>query len=303
MHWPDYRPHKAFIAPASPRNAMWRLVLGFFLIELAYRSFYVAFDALAPVFWPDFALDFYIGDTPLSLTAQLLSFAALGLAVFGAVKLLHRRGPLTLVGNPDLAVHDFMAVLIPLFALLIFVEVLPPWWEWSALAATPDYLRWLGWLPLAGLAIFIQISAEELLYRGYLQQQLAAVFNRPVYWMVLTNAIFGLAHYEAASGGTASLQYVIWAFFMGLACSDLVARTGTLGAALAFHFANNMLAFMLYGELGGNSSGYALFLFPEDSMSGAFSETDTAPLITGQLAFELLVLLLMWITARIGLRR
>jgi len=98
------------------------------------------------------------------------------------------------------------------------------------------------------------------------------------------------------------MQYVTWAFCFGLAASDLTARSGTLGPALAFHLANNAFAFLLYGEAGGPSSGFALFLFPPESMGDTFT-TGSSASISWQLALELLLLGLMWLAARIGLKR
>lgn len=298
-----YAPHKGYIAPARLRGSLFLVVLGLMAIEMAYRASFDVIDALFRDIAPEAMDAFYLGATPLSLTAQLLSFSVLALAVILVARLVHQRGALTLLGPPRSAVRQFIAVLLPVMVLLALLELVPPWWSRDALEETRNLISWTLFLPIALVAVFIQIGAEELMYRGYLQQQLAVVFPHPAAWLILTNLLFGLAHWSAGAGGAASLQYVVWAFFMGLCVSDLVARAGTLGPALAFHFANNLFAFMLYGEAGGYSTGYALFLFPEGAMGGAFEDEGVTQFLSWQLVVELLILFLMWLAARIGLRR
>jgi len=297
-----YAPHRAFVAPAFKRTGLLLLIFGFGVIELIYHITYDLIDALLLRANPEALNAFYLGATPLSLGAQLLSFAGLGAAVMLITRVLQKRPALTLIGPPGLAARQFAAVFLPLLFLLFVLELIPPWWSGDALERTRNVTLWAVLLPPALLMVFVQIGAEELLYRGYLQQQLATVFEHPASWLILTNVAFGLAHWEAGAGGAASLQYVLWAFAFGVLASDLTARSGTLGPALAFHLANNAFAFLLYGEADGPSSGFALFLFPPEALDEAF-ETSATALFSPQIFLEIGILLLMWLTARIALRR
>jgi membrane protease YdiL (CAAX protease family) len=54
----------------------------------------------------------------------------------------------------------------------------------------------MSFLPLALVGVLIQTGAEEVLFRGYMQQQLAARFSSPILWMVLPSAIFAALHYQ-----------------------------------------------------------------------------------------------------------
>ncbi|WP_298676464.1 CPBP family intramembrane glutamic endopeptidase [uncultured Lentibacter sp.] len=297
-----YRAHDAFVAPARLRSSLLLLVLGFTAIELGHYATYDLIDALLLARRPDWLTAFYTGATPLGLMAQLMSFAGLGGFVVLVARLVHKRSAASLTGPPRQALRQFLAVLWPLAALLLVIEILPPWWSRDALDHSRPLAAWLWLLPAALMAIFVQIAAEELLYRGYLQQQLAALFARPVVWLVLTNLAFALAHWTLAASPVASLHYAIWAFAFGLCASDLTARAGTLGPALAFHMANNAFAFLLYGEAGGPSSGFALFLFAPETLAPALG-AETPLLANGQLAQELAVLGLMWLAARRALTR
>ncbi len=302
MHEP-YAPHESYIAPARRRSMLPLVILGLAGIELFHRVSYDLLDVLLREDAPE-ALDaFYLGATPLSLAAQLFSFVFLAMGVLLVARLIHHRGLASLTGPWGKLVPQFRAVFVPLLILLLALEFLPPWWSLSTVAEVRNLASWTAFLPIACLAVFVQIGAEELMYRGYLQQQLAALFPHPAAWLILTNMVFGLAHWNVAAGGAASFQYALWAFFMGLCASDLTARSGTLGPAIAFHLANNLFAFLLYGEVGGYSSGFALFLFPSGSMGGAFEDQGLSSYLSWQLLVELTILLLMWLAARIGLKR
>lgn len=302
MHDP-YAPHESYVAPARRRKTLPLLILGMAGIELFYRVSYNLLDALLRENAPEAMDAFYTGATPLSLAAQLFSFVFLAAGVLLAARLIHGRGLSSLIGPLEkLAVH-FRMVFVPLMLLLLALELLPPWWSFAAVEEMRSLFSWAVFLPVALLAVSVQIGAEELMYRGYLQQQLAALFAHPAIWLILTNLVFGLAHWNAGPGGAASFQYVVWAFFMGLCASDLTARSGTLGPAIAFHLANNLFAFLLYGEAGGYASGFALFLFPSDSIGGAFADQGVSHYLSWQLLVELVILFLMWVAARIGLRR
>jgi uncharacterized membrane protein len=57
-------------------------------------------------------------------------------------------------------------------------------------------------------------------------------------------------------------------FVFALCAADLTARTGTIGAAWGFHFANNAVA-ILFLALEGPLSGLALYTLPMDSVPAA----------------------------------
>ena len=62
-----------------------------------------------------------------------------------------------------------------------------------------EFGLWLSFLPLAMAGILLQTGAEELLFRGYLQQQFAARFKSAGPWLILPSVLFGLAHYDPSA--------------------------------------------------------------------------------------------------------
>lgn len=296
-----YAPHARFVAPALAAADLPRLAFGVVAIEGLYKLFLMGFEQGLDATSGFSAHMMWYANTATGLLLQLFSFVFLALAVVLVARLGHGRGLASLIGpiGPSLRAlaWAFGAVLL-FFAL---TELLPPYWmaEGQAVARTPLY--WLALLPLSLLALLVQCGAEELFYRGYIQQQLAARFARPWVWMVLPNIAFALAHWELGDFTPPAAQYVIWAFVFGVAASDLTARTGNLGAAIGFHLGNNAYAFLLFGEYAAPDSGLALFLFPSGALGDAL--LDEAPLFTTAFATELAGVGLMWLAVRLVLRR
>jgi membrane protease YdiL (CAAX protease family) len=76
-------------------------------------------------------------------------------------------------------------------------------------------------LPQSGLDraawTLVAVSAgfcEEVVYRGYLQRQLAAFFKRPALGVVLQAVLFGVAH--GAQGGSAALRAAAYGAALGM---------------------------------------------------------------------------------------
>ena len=151
---------------------------------------------------------------------------------------------------------------------------------------------WLSILPLTLLFLLIQVSAEELVFRGYLQSQLAALGLHKSIWILLPAILFGLMHYDPIIMGSAAPWVVLWAIFFGVLAADLTARSGTLGPAVAFHFAINFLSIGVVG-IGDYLGGLNLYIYP-------FSITDTSDLFT-YLPLDTIGMLLAYFSVRLAL--
>jgi len=157
-----------------------------------------------------------------------------------------------------------------------------------------DLSLWLSFLPLSLVIILGQTGAEELFFRGYLQQQLAARFNTPLVWMWLPSILFGLAHYDPSNGPLVSWLIVAATGLFGLLAADLTARTGSIGAAWGFHFANNVAAILVL-SMDGALSGLALYTAP----IGPEDAEVFAPLLLRDMATTVAV----WAAIRFALAR
>lgn len=293
-----YGPHKQFIAPARRRAELWRTVLGFMLTSAAQMGLiFVIYGVVSAVLGADIAESVYQGVFFSTMTSRetLLLLLTTGLLAIGLAAMigpLHQRGFATLFGPLQSASRDFWAVLKALallYALLYLVPSLP---ADEPLQSNLSLGSWLSLLPLAIPALLIQVSSEELLFRGYLQQQIAARFSHPALWIGLPSALFAWGHYSVDVAGENAILTALWAGAFGIAAADLTARSGNLGAAIALHLANNAGAILIV-SLAGPASGLALYLYPM-----TMDSPDLAP----QLVIELAVLAVSWLAARVALR-
>ena len=278
-----YEPLRGYVAAIRP--ALWRLCLGIAGMVLVYiigiTLFFLAFNDL-------FDDPTGMGRTPRDMTLFLGSFAVLILAVVMATLWPAGRPIATLIGPLPAAGRDFWAVLrgmIPLMVVMFLCTLaLEP-------SVTPNLSvgLLLPWLPVALLALLIQTSAEELVFRGYIMGQLAARFSHPLIWLGLPAIVFGALHYDAESYGTLAWIVCVATALFALIAGDLTARTGNLGAAIALHFANNFFAMVMIGETG-RMDGLSLYTMPLDLTDGV--------MLAAQFAFTIV----LWLAARLALR-
>lgn len=148
----------------------------------------------------------------------------------------------------------------------------------------------LYFLPVLFFA-FVQISSEELLFRGYLIRGLASRFRSPWIWGVLPTLAFTSLHWNSSTpiAMTVSVLVTIGSFSALLAL--LVYKTGNLGAAMGAHLGNNAVGFLLISH---ESSLGSLALFrspPLDSL--AWTAPQTLAVVSTSLVAVALTLLLL----------
>lgn len=292
----DYGPLADFAAPARRRADLWRLVAGAILATAIYVGVITVLVGMVAGTVDPVSADFLIGAfaggrTPAGLAVLLLSFLPMALGVFAAGRLLHDRGPESFIGPWAQARGDFLRVALPLMALgavLLPVSTLS-----DDVGRHMSFLDQLKWYPLALPALLIQTGAEEVAFRGYLLQQVRARFRSGLAWMVVPSLIFGWLHYDPATFGPNALLVAAWAAVFGLLAADLTARTGSLGAAVGFHFGTNFSALFLTG-LYGNLDGLALYNLVIDT-------TDTGAMVP-YLMSDFAFIFVSWLLARVMLR-
>ncbi|MGB3147775.1 MAG: type II CAAX endopeptidase family protein [Paracoccaceae bacterium] len=288
--------HQSFVAVARPTSELWRTVLGSLLIVVAYVGLSVALlTAVQLLYGPVGVIAVSIGvQTGLSpgyLNLILYSFLAGSFAVFAITRLLHKRSAATLFGPARILRRDFLRSFLAVIALLLLI--FPLFLLSDDVERHQPLARILPWLPLALLGLLIQTGTEELIFRGYLQQQLGARFQTPWLWAVVPSTLFGLLHYDVQNYGVYAPMLAVWAGLFGLMAADLTARTGALGAAVGFHMANNVLAMLLIGEKG-NLDGMALWRAEVDL-------SNPLTTLTG-FAVQLLLTVACWLAVRVSVR-
>ncbi|MFC7399254.1 CPBP family intramembrane glutamic endopeptidase [Chelatococcus sp. GCM10030263] len=124
---------------------------------------------------------------------------------------------------------------------------------------------WLSWLVPFALALMAQSSAEELLFRGYLVQSLAARFRNPWIWAFPPTIVFAFLHWEPGASGAMNAAILVSIAGFGTAALLVTYLTGDLGAAMGIHFGNNLFALLI-------ASHQRLFNIPALFQSRAFEQ-------------------------------
>ncbi len=294
--WPEYPAHEFHTVAAKPRSELWRLLLGVVGIVSLYLALALIYQQAIVAIWsdePGFRYELITGSSPRAMYALLFSFGLITLSVFLVVQTLHGRSPLSVMGPLILAVPQFIRVTAMLVGLGVLLMVLPPYGYGEPLVPALAPGLWGLLLPFSLVAVFVQISAEEIFFRGYLQQQLGARFRSPLVWMVLPSTLFAIGHYQPSEAGSNAVMIALWAGLFGMLMADLTARAGTIGPALAVHFVNNASA-ILITSLPDSLGGLALFHTPF-----GIGDEDT---LQAWLPVDFALMLVSWLAARVALR-
>jgi membrane protease YdiL (CAAX protease family) len=296
---PFYGPEfDRFIDPARSRSHLWRLALGLVICAAVFAGLIGLAAGITALFAGRAGFNAAIaamssGATPLAMLAVLASFVAMAAGPLLAVRLVHRRPAGTLFGRAPRVLRDFARGTAAV-AVLYSVSLLVWGLFYDARPGMPP-VTWALFLLPALLGLALQTGAEELLFRGYILQQLAARFRSPLVWALLPSALFGVLHFDA---GRLGVSMAIWAVvattLFGLMAADLTARTGSLGAAWGLHFGNNAFGILLLGT-PGNLSGLALFLTPYTA--DEMAEAGTVPVLD-----ILFLTAAWWVTRRLCVR-
>lgn len=293
MRSPEF---EAYIGPARLYPQVWRLLMGICLIVFVYISSTALimagiFGFVGPMGFFAWLTDIKAMNLPAPTLVLLLTFAGLALGTIIAAPACHYRGPGTLFGPASDTLRGFFTALAVALPILGGAMALGAWFY----PAVPNLKldEWLGYLPFALPLILIQTTSEELLFRGYLQQQLAARFRSRAVWMVLPSALFAALHWDPTTGSNSWLILAA-TFAFGMIAADLTEQTGSLGAAMGLHFINNVLALLIV-TMDDKITGLALYVTP----FGA-DDTSVAPLALG---VDIVVLLILWRLLRAVLNR
>jgi membrane protease YdiL (CAAX protease family) len=283
-----------YVAPARARAGLWRLAAGGLTIVVVYALGILALLMTVWAFVGNAGLQGWmqriaLAETPTAVLLMLGTFWGMFAGCLIAARLWHKRSARGLFGDglwPGFALGGCVAAAIfaASFLLPAPFEVVPN---------TPIGI-FLTFLPLALAGLLLQTGAEELLFRGYLQQQLAARFDHWAVWMVLPSVLFGLLHWNPGVAGETAPWIVASATLFGLVAADLTRVTGSIGAAWGVHFVNNAVA-MLVVALDGMLSGLSLWTTP---FSAADTET-LRPLILLDMGSTVVV----WAAIRLVLTR
>lgn len=251
------------------RTGLWRIVIGTILIAVFYVAFSIA--AVIAILMGSGAftrrtaarelVEAYFM-TPQALTILMGSFVGLVLGVALVVRVLHKRKTSSVLGpGGRFSWANFGRsglVILALTAIGFGIAVLSGFRpERSSITVA----EWLIRLVPFGLLIFLQTAAEELTFRGYLLQSLAARYRSWLVWAVIPAVLFSLLHWNPGLNAWGNLAGMFDVACFATVATLLVYRTGDLGAAMGLHFANNAFVILIASQQK-LLSGAALFAGP-----------------------------------------
>lgn len=274
-------PFQRWIDLARPRAQLWRTALGSVLVVVAWLAWTIVSGLIAVgggLIRPDalgavmgqFASPLSYLDAFMAMGVLLATFWGLWLGVWLVSRLLHRRGLSTVFAHDGRIRLDQFAIGMALAAGYLALSLGSTWLSGAPpMRSDLPVEYWLAALAPMLLLVFLQSAGEEIFFRGYLTQQLAARIPHPIVWGMLPSLAFGLAH-TANAGGDAqfAIYYVTVATLLGLVMTAMVWRTGGLAAAMGFHLMNNIGAMLLVG-VAGVTPPISLFVMDYRTMMGS----------------------------------
>ncbi len=274
-------PFQRWIDLARPRAQLWRTALGAVLVVAAWAAwtYMVGYLAIALNLTTLDALSVAMGegeapvgyfDVAVGMAVLLATFWGLWIGVWIATKAVHRRGLSTVFSHNGRLQGDQFIVGMVLAAGYLAISLGATWLSGAPpVRSSLELDQWLLALTPLLLLLLFQTAGEELFFRGYLTQQIAARLPNPIAWGFVPSLAFGLGHIGNGMGDAQfAVYYVVAATLLGLVMTALVWRTGGLAAAMGFHLMNNIGAMLLVG-ITGMSPPISLFVMDYSTMMGS----------------------------------
>ncbi len=263
------------------RTALWCIGAGAAVILLVW-AFVTIVAFIVGAVWSGFLPG--VGDpgafmqvflaSPGGAATALASFLGMSGGVFLAVRLVHGRPFATVLGaSGRIAWRDFSRGLAAALIASALAEGAAFFVDPSLRRNTIGLTAWLIWLAPLVLLLFVQVSAEELAFRGYLMQSLAARFRSPLVWALIPVALFTALHWDAHSPPAMKAAMLLGIGAFAVLATALVVRTGNLGAGIGTHLGLNAFGILFVAHMSWLSGGALFVSRPLDS--GDWSLLDT----------------------------
>ncbi|MEM7320566.1 MAG: CPBP family intramembrane glutamic endopeptidase [Pseudomonadota bacterium] len=259
-----------YIDPARSARGWWRILIGLLFIGVCWvLGTFVVMGIWLFANWPAGAApaevlpslnELAAGGSALKSVEMRCTFAGVWVGVLVALLVVHQQSFASVFGpSGRQAVRQFWLGLV-LAAVFAAASSLIAMTITSPVRSTVPMDTWLLWIAPLVLLIFVQATAEELIFRGYLLQQLAARSRFFLVWGVLPSVVFGAMHFNTELPMTATILYIATTALMGVALAVLVWRTGALWAAMGVHLGINVASLTVLGA-EGILSGTQIWLF------------------------------------------
>lgn len=231
-----------------PDRPVVRLLLGLVLVAMTYlvvpsavftTVLTISFRIRGGGDWDVYLEQGRLGAVPEGLLASNLGIASLIVVCWAAMRWVNLAPPGLVLSVVRRLRWGYLAACAGV-ALVVFVAIQAVSLLAAGTTLQPQPQFWWFVLVVVLTSPF-QAAAEEVLFRGFLQQGIGSATRAWWLGVLLTSLLFALAH------GTQSPALFVDRFVFGVMAGLLVWRTGGLEAAIGTHVVNNVLAFVLAG--------------------------------------------------------
>jgi membrane protease YdiL (CAAX protease family) len=249
-------------------NKFWKYILGLMFIigasfvgqlpMLALILFQTSFQGKVYPTTDDELMHFF--EPNLNLFLLLISFVfALG-GIYFAVRFLHKQTLLSIVTarkKMDWNRVFFSFIIWSIFTVIstLLMCYLNP----ADFKINFQLVPFLILVVIATLLVPIQTSVEELVFRGYLMQGFANLWNNKWFPLLMTSSIFGLMHLfnpeVTKMGNIIMVYYIGTGFLLGI----MTLMDDGMELALGFHAANNLIGALLVTSDWSAFQTYSIF--------------------------------------------
>ena len=242
------------------KNSFWRYavtsLMSFGVSEFVVIFYFVIFTIIYQLLMGNYGSDMVI-----YFIIIFFSFAASTIFLLVFLEFLHKRSVMSLVNTEDkydvfgrskrwierirwkrffkgFLIWAIFLIIIQTVTFIIYPEDFTFNW---------DLVNFIYLFILFLIAIPIQVTLEELFFRGYLNQGLSLKIKNPITIITISSIIFGLGHLYQGSE-IISITYAFYsAFIVGLIWSIITLLDNGIEWATGAHLANNFFAFVIIG--------------------------------------------------------
>lgn len=257
------------------RPKLWRWILGTFIILLgwlvlgailtAVTASYFGLDLLALAGNDSESLEIVRGYQPWqAASALLISFLPLLLLPIALHRLLLGKPLRALFTRSNRSFPGEVALGAAVMTLLLVVTGVPdfilnkPSYTWSF-----DITRFIPYLFVAFTLIPIQTTAEEVFYRGWIQQRLENAHRSIWVVSIIGGALFALPHLGNPEVSGNILLPILGYGSTGFMFTWVTMRDQSMGLAVGAHAANNILAGLVVSSADTALPSASLWVTPE----------------------------------------
>ncbi len=230
----------------EPFNSAPKLAFGLVLLVVMY--FLVSAGVLRIVESTPL-LDKVYNDQYGRLFCVFLSVGLIHLILWPWLKWVHKTSYRELINCKSLSLNFRFA---QIFLVLVFI-LSEPYFLLSNLKKidfqfAPDFSLWLIWIVPYIFAIGIQVLAEEVFFRGYIQSSIAALTSRPLWIILIPAVLWTIPHWSNLNELHLKISFVTFIFVLAVVLGWVTYKSGSLIFAILFHLFLNIFTTCIYGN-------------------------------------------------------